>query len=1271
MFKCNRLGLAFWAVLGMVTVAFALPPIPEVLDREAMLKQAREVTRDAAPDANTLVIAQSHYEEFAADGTSMMWIEWWVKAFTEAGAKDLQQIPLYYRKGFHEGAFQMAEVVRADGTIVPLDVRKLVQDVAQNSSNDENIYDDKSRNLILNVPQFEKNDTLHFVMARQVLRPRVPNAYVDFTTFESSDGPLPYSSTTIVAPKELPLRSVALLDEVPGTMTCNRETLADGRVLHRWVARNVPQMFPEANMPEETTQVQRLIVSTFGSWEELSQWYWNLCEPHLKMTPAIVAKIKELTEGKTAEEQIAALFGFVAQEIRYMGIIAEDNSPGYEPHDAALTFENRYGVCRDKGALLVAMLREAGYNAFPVLINAGSKRDKEVPITYFNHAIVAVDMGDREYLLIDPTDDTARAEMPAYLSDCTYLVARPEGDTLRISPVPPAIENMMEIDTDATLATNGDLNLSVTMTFNGVNDNAYRSLFVKSTPDVLRMRLDGMIKRVLPGAALQSYSYTPENPQDITQKLVLKAEVLVSGYAIPNEEGRTLVQLPYFSRVFGLVNFLFDGLEQPTRKYDWELNAPCGVREQVTLHGFNALGEAHLLPLDPILSSNGAAYDVKCTRDAATDTIKVTRSVILSQKTYTPEDYLALRRLVERMSRFESVRPLFVKPVSHEEDASILVDRSETTLNLDGTVTRRYTDKIRINTFQGKRAQGEKKLWYAKDWQDLTLLAAEVTTASGDCIAVTPKEINEFDSDGASAAPRYANWKEKVISLPAIEVGSVSFMDWEVVSKDQRPFCETISFGNKYSTAEATYRLSVPLSEVDQIRIAERNFENVAVERTIDQTETHQVYTWTLRNMPAIKAESATPSEELIQPTLFIAHRQAAGHRTFPKLFAAINELLDQSSPEVKQTLKTILKEIDDDDTDAVLNAIQVFMAHRIRTAGPAWQTLPFGTITAPTTTLADGYGNRLDRLILWLALLQEADIEGEIVFADAFSLTYACAFNDAIAAREAPRWTRWATPYIRLEDGRLLGDGEEFDPIGATTCDSRGLMTVRGRELHHVSDAQRSQHQQTVRVVVDAGGDAVLTTMQSYYGLQAGGFRRMVRNFTPETRRRAIASIANGLVQGGVPCSEFVTNTKAYPATARLAVSAKNYGVRQGHLLTIPVPRMVAPIYSLRGTQRTNPIWQNEVLDNSTEVDVWLPVGCEILSRPEPFRVTLPGGGVYELALKEECRAHTGQLRLTYTVRLTSSPAILDNWLFSACIELDRRLATPEMSTIVVRLPE
>ena len=52
----------------------------------------------------------------------------------------------------------------------------------------------------------------------------------------------------------------------------------------------------------------------------------------------------------------------------------------------------KYGVCRDKAALLVSLLRTAGLNSYPVLINVGTKMDPDVPDPFFNHAIVSVEL---------------------------------------------------------------------------------------------------------------------------------------------------------------------------------------------------------------------------------------------------------------------------------------------------------------------------------------------------------------------------------------------------------------------------------------------------------------------------------------------------------------------------------------------------------------------------------------------------------------------------------------------------------------------------------------------------------------------------------------------------------------------------------------------------------------------------------------------------------------------------------------------------------------
>ena len=180
---------------------------------------------------------------------------------------------------------------------------------------------------------------------------------------------------------------------------------------------------------------------------------------------------------KTDLDKAKALFYYVSQKIRYMGLTPEKDRPGFEPHDVCLTFGKKYGVCRDKAALLVAMLRTAGLNAYPVLVNVGSKKDAEVPDAGFNHAIVGVELKKGQYLLLDPTDEHARDFQPWYDGDQSYLVARPEGEDLRTSAFKPPEENMMRIKTTGVLTAAGRLEAKSELWFGGANDDIYRNAF--------------------------------------------------------------------------------------------------------------------------------------------------------------------------------------------------------------------------------------------------------------------------------------------------------------------------------------------------------------------------------------------------------------------------------------------------------------------------------------------------------------------------------------------------------------------------------------------------------------------------------------------------------------------------------------------------------------------------------------------------------------------------------------------------------------------------
>jgi tetratricopeptide (TPR) repeat protein len=147
-------------------------------------------------------------------------------------------------------------------------------------------------------------------------------------------------------------------------------------------------------------------VSTFASWEDVGHWYQQLQKEQVAVTPAITAKATELTKGLTTDDQkLRAIYDFVSLHVHYIGL---DFGIGrYQPHAAEDVLGNEYGDCKDKHTLLAALLKAAGFDAWPALIHTSQKLDPDVPsLTQFNHVITVVPRG-KDLIWLDTTAEVA------------------------------------------------------------------------------------------------------------------------------------------------------------------------------------------------------------------------------------------------------------------------------------------------------------------------------------------------------------------------------------------------------------------------------------------------------------------------------------------------------------------------------------------------------------------------------------------------------------------------------------------------------------------------------------------------------------------------------------------------------------------------------------------------------------------------------------------------------------------------------------------------
>ena len=299
---------------------------------EELKARSAEAVTEKFPNADSVLLYDFEHVVYQADGTAVQTDDFYQKVLTDAGRRQLREFSFHFNTNYEELEVPVLEVIKPDGKTVKIDVAANGRVAVEPSQMGSNIYDPANKLLSVAVPDLEIGDIVHVVSKETLKKPRIPGVWSDIFVLQS-DVPFLHYEVKVDAPESHPLRAIRIKDEVKGTIQSS-ETKKDGRILYFWTATNVPQIVPEPDMPPMYMCVQRLLVSTAKDWPEISEWYYKVSRPRLDaVTPELRAKVAELTkDARTDDAKIMALFQFVSQQIRYMGITAETEAPGYEPH---------------------------------------------------------------------------------------------------------------------------------------------------------------------------------------------------------------------------------------------------------------------------------------------------------------------------------------------------------------------------------------------------------------------------------------------------------------------------------------------------------------------------------------------------------------------------------------------------------------------------------------------------------------------------------------------------------------------------------------------------------------------------------------------------------------------------------------------------------------------------------------------------------------------------------------------------------------------------
>ncbi len=383
-------------------------------------------------------------------------------------------------------------------------------------------------------------------------------------------------------------------------------------------------------------------------WAQIGNWYDGLASPESEGGTDIASEARTVAADGDFMTKLENVANFMQQQIRYVGI--EIGIGGLRPHSAEEVFQNRYGDCKDKATLMIAMLDAVRIRAtwVPVDHRRGVVNPEapsilgdhmimaiQIPAGYENpllQAVVTAKSGQR-YLIFDPTNPYVPiGQIPDYeQGSYGLLVAGTDSQVIQLPVLKPEVESA---DRTATfqLAADGTLTGDVTMQRSGALADDWRGALQLDSEKDQRQLIEQVLQNDFSTFTLGTES--AQNVLALEKPLELHYQVTAPLYA--KQAGNLLLVR---TRVLGRDAW---GLEDRPRRYpisfesigtwkdDYSVKIPAGYAVDDVPDAVN-------------VDAGFATYHSQVNAEGGV--LHYERELVLKQVTLPPSDYAELMKL--------------------------------------------------------------------------------------------------------------------------------------------------------------------------------------------------------------------------------------------------------------------------------------------------------------------------------------------------------------------------------------------------------------------------------------------------------------------------------------------------------------------------------------------------------------------------------------------------------------------------------------------------
>jgi len=342
---------------------------------------------------------------------------------------------------------------------------------------------------------------------------------IGYRTRQLLDATLPHVSEALPIQQQAPVLKSEIEVRVPAQQQFKvvlknaTETAAESvdgaRRVFRWTLGPLEAAEP---LPDDAPPRQWQVwlgISSLPSWDEFAAWYARIAKDSDQIDDTVKKMAADLSQGAgTRMEKMRRAFEFVSA-LRYIAI--ELGVQGFRPHTPAEVLNSRYGDCKDKANLLIALLRCMDVDARFVLLDRGGATDTSFPSWQFNHAICFVPKdpaaGQPTDLWLDSTDSITPFGFiaPGDYGRDAFVFGKEKAEFMKIAGTGADVTSVND-DWDLTEDANGAWTGTFQRHTAGLADFALRAEFRSLSPAQRRQRIYQAVDALWPAGDLSGGS---------------------------------------------------------------------------------------------------------------------------------------------------------------------------------------------------------------------------------------------------------------------------------------------------------------------------------------------------------------------------------------------------------------------------------------------------------------------------------------------------------------------------------------------------------------------------------------------------------------------------------------------------------------------------------------------------------------------------------------------------------------------------------------------